>query len=74
MALRLQPETALIRELLRESPERAGLRDLVGRRTTFDWDYFEECLFRSRVVPAVASRLQREGSLRDLFPEAIVAR
>jgi hypothetical protein len=60
--------------MLREPVSRAPLEGLHRRKSTFDWDYFEEALFRARVVPAAASALASEPWLLSVVPERLVAR
>jgi hypothetical protein len=74
VAIRLQREAVLVRELLRSPPGRESLGAIVGGGRWFDWDYFEEILFCSRVVPVAASRVERDPDVRALLPSRLVDR
>ena len=74
MEIRLGREAALLREILREKPDHGSAASLVRDTEWFDWDLFEELLFRSRVVPLVSATVSNDESFSDLLPEALCRR
>ena len=71
LAIRFKKETAFLRELLREKPDPGRLGILSRESGWFDWDYFEEILFCSRVAPVVAVLLGAEDETTKLLPERL---
>ncbi|MFH1278798.1 MAG: nucleotidyltransferase family protein [Candidatus Eisenbacteria bacterium] len=74
MGFRLDGEIAFLRELLRGDPDRLTLERIRRENEWFDWDYFEEILFTSRVVPVVAHRFGPGSSFAELVPEGLARR
>ncbi len=74
MEIRLARETALLREMLR--PEHNGKRiaELIGPADSFEWDLFEEILFRSRLVPLVSATVAGLGEEAVFLPEKLRVR
>jgi len=71
LAIRFERETAFLRELLRETPDPRRLGVLSRESGWFDWDYFEEILFCSRVAPVVAVLLGAGDETATLLPERL---
>lgn len=74
MGFRLHGETAFLRELLRGEPDRDRLERIRREKKWFDWDYFEEILFTSRVVPVVAHRFGPGSPFAELVPDPLARR
>jgi hypothetical protein len=71
MEYRLEPEAALLREILRPIINQDAFDALLAKPNWFDWDLFEEHLFRARVVPLVAATASRNGEIARLMPRAL---
>lgn len=71
MAIHLEPESSLLREILRPRLDMEGIEKLVSSNNWFDWDRFEEVLFRSRLVPLASVTVSRHEGLAGLLPESI---
>lgn len=74
MRFRFSPETGFLRELLREIPDRESIERIPRTTDWFDWDYFEEALFTTRVVPIAASLVGRDPSIAEILPERLALR
>ncbi len=71
MEIRLESESALLREILRPDPDIGRIRNLVDSKNWFNWDLFEEVLFRSRIVPLVSATVSRQEELAALIPDSL---
>ncbi len=71
MEIRLEPESALLREVLRPEIDMERIKNLISTQKWFDWDRFEEVLFRSRLVPLISSTVSRREELALLLPESL---
>lgn len=71
MEINLEPESSLLREILRPDLDMERIRALISSPNWFDWDRFEEVLFRSRLVPLISVTVSRCEELALSLPESL---
>jgi len=72
--IRLTPERALLREMLRPAQNTETIAALIGATDSFEWDLFEELLFRSRLVPLVSATVAALGEGAAFLPDGLLRR